>query len=48
MEKKLEPWQKGINVMLRRLDDHTAEYIPKCKRPYPRSKAKWAKTFYPK
>lgn len=47
MEKKLQPWSKGINTMLRRLDDHKPRYIPKCLRPHPRAKAKFEKTYYP-
>lgn len=47
MDKRREPWEFGINPYKRRLDEHTPEYIPKCNREYPRSKKKWAKTYYP-
>ena len=47
VDKKRDPWQFGINVYKRRLDDHTPEYIPKVCRPYPRSKKKWATNYYP-
>ncbi|EZA56664.1 hypothetical protein DMN91_000886 [Ooceraea biroi] len=49
MEKRREPWQFGINVMHRRLDDHTPRYVPKCLRENPKKKriGRWEKTYYP-
>lgn len=48
-EKKRHPFQFGINVMQRRLDDHTPKYIPKCLRANPKKKkiGKWENTYYP-
>ncbi|XP_011501135.1 PREDICTED: 28S ribosomal protein S30, mitochondrial [Ceratosolen solmsi marchali] len=39
------PYDKGINVYNRKLDDHTPKYIPRCLRT--NRKLKWGKTFYP-
>lgn len=48
MEPRRRPFELGINPYNRRLDEHTPEYIPKCIRPGgPKSKPKWAKTYYP-
>ncbi|XP_058792079.1 large ribosomal subunit protein mL65 [Phymastichus coffea] len=51
LDKKREPWEFGINVFKRRLDDHASEYIPKHLRPDPKKHKqiyKWAKSYYPK
>ncbi|KAJ8669585.1 hypothetical protein QAD02_000844 [Eretmocerus hayati] len=47
LDKKREPWERGTNMWMRRLDDHAPEYIPKCLRPYPKSRKKFANTYYP-
>lgn len=48
-EKKRHPFQFGIDVMSRRMDDHTPKYIPKCLRANPKKKkiGKWENTYYP-
>lgn len=51
MDKKRDPWQFGVNVYDRRLDEHAREYIPRHLRPHPKKLKqvyKWAKTYYPK
>ncbi|XP_014480417.1 PREDICTED: 28S ribosomal protein S30, mitochondrial [Dinoponera quadriceps] len=49
LDKKREPFERGINIYRRRLDDHQPRYIPKCLRENPKLKkvGKWAKTYYP-
>ncbi|KAL0128903.1 hypothetical protein PUN28_003932 [Cardiocondyla obscurior] len=49
LDKKREPWQFGINMFKRTLDDHQPAYIPRClrKNPKKRSIGRWAKTYYP-
>ncbi|KAK2580906.1 hypothetical protein KPH14_005975 [Odynerus spinipes] len=49
LDKKRHPFEFGINVLNRRLDDHTPRYIPRCLRANPkkRSVGRWEKTYYP-
>ncbi|XP_012528781.1 28S ribosomal protein S30, mitochondrial [Monomorium pharaonis] len=49
MDKKREPWEFGIKMYKRRLDDHKSAYIPKHLRENPKKKkiGRWAKTYYP-
>ena len=47
LEKKRDWWQLEIPAFKRRLDEHQPEYVPKKHREYPKSRKKWAKTYYP-
>lgn len=49
MDKKREPFERGINMYNRSLDDHHPAYIPKCLRENPKQKkiGRWKKTYYP-
>ncbi|XP_046825717.1 28S ribosomal protein S30, mitochondrial [Vespa crabro] len=48
MMKKRHPFQFGISVMKRKLDDHALKYVPKCFRVNPKKKlGNWEQTFYP-
>ncbi|XP_029668999.1 39S ribosomal protein S30, mitochondrial [Formica exsecta] len=49
MDKKREPWEFGIRIFKRRLDDHQPPYIPRCLRTNPKKRkiGRWAKTYYP-
>ncbi|EFN77238.1 39S ribosomal protein S30, mitochondrial [Harpegnathos saltator] len=49
MHKKREPFEHGIDIFKRRLDDHQPSYIPKCLRENPKKKkiGRWEKTYYP-
>ncbi|XP_011694126.1 PREDICTED: 28S ribosomal protein S30, mitochondrial [Wasmannia auropunctata] len=50
MDKKREPWEHGIRMYKRRLDDHQPPYIPRFLRDRSskkRGKGRWAKTYYP-
>lgn len=49
MDKKREPFERGINLYTRRLDDHAPSYIPKRLRENPKKKkiGRFAKTYYP-
>lgn len=49
MDKKREPWERGINVFKRRLDDHLPPYIPRCLRENPKKRkiGRWEKTYHP-
>lgn len=46
-ERKVRPFEHGINPFKRRLNEHLPPYIPKVLRPYPRSKKKFETTYYP-
>lgn len=48
-DKKREPWEFGIRMFKRRLDDHLPVYIPRRLRTNPnkRKVGRWAKTYYP-
>ncbi|XP_025075488.1 uncharacterized protein LOC105432645 [Pogonomyrmex barbatus] len=49
MDKKREPWEFGIKMYKRRLDDHQPAYIPRFMRENPKKRkvGRWAKTYYP-
>lgn len=50
MDKKREPWEFGIKMFKRRLDDHLPPYIPRRLRnpsPKKRKVGRWEKTYYP-
>ncbi|XP_012281803.1 28S ribosomal protein S30, mitochondrial [Orussus abietinus] len=48
LDRRDTKWELGKPIINRRLDDHTPQYIPKALRPEgPKSKNKWAKTYYP-
>ncbi|KAG5339332.1 RT30 protein, partial [Acromyrmex charruanus] len=49
MDKKREPWEFGIKMYKRTLDDHQPAYIPRRLRANPkkRNRGRWAKTYYP-
>ncbi|GAB1865499.1 28s ribosomal protein mitochondrial-like protein [Camponotus japonicus] len=49
MDKKREPWEYGIRMFKRRLDDHLPVYIPRCLRTNPKKRkvGRWAETYYP-
>ncbi|XP_032687299.1 39S ribosomal protein S30, mitochondrial [Odontomachus brunneus] len=49
MDKKREPFERGINLYRRRFDDHKPLYIPKCLRENPKKKkiGRFAKSYYP-
>ncbi|KAF7392931.1 hypothetical protein HZH66_008764 [Vespula vulgaris] len=48
MMKKRHPFQFGISVMNRKLNDHALKYVPKCLRVNPKKKlGNWEQTFYP-
>lgn len=49
MAQKRQPWEYGINVLKRRLDDHAPRYIPKCLRVNPKKKKinRFEATHYP-
>jgi len=49
MDKKREPWEFGIKMYKRTLDDHQPVYIPRHLRENPkkRNRGRWAKTYYP-
>lgn len=49
MDKKRHDWERGINPMKRRLDEHLPVYVPRCLRANPKKRKhdRWAKTYYP-
>ncbi|XP_011867652.1 PREDICTED: 28S ribosomal protein S30, mitochondrial [Vollenhovia emeryi] len=49
IDKKREPWQFGINMFKRRLDDHKPPYIPRRLRENPKKRkiGRWARMYYP-